>query len=97
MFDIPEEKKKEITRKLSQKAISEPDIQDTAKSKPKFLWRQTSFAARDTKPKSMYHAIKWFKETQVPIGVGKEQDGSVCLWFHGYNNIIIITLIDIIC
>lgn len=37
----------------------------------------------DTEPKSMEHAIDWFKEYEVPKGVGLERNGSVCLWFHG--------------
>lgn len=36
-----------------------------------------------TQPKTMEHAVDWFKVYEKPKGVGQELDGSICLWFHG--------------
>ena len=32
---------------------------------------------------NMENAVEWFKESEVPKGLGLERDGSICLWFHG--------------
>ena len=36
-----------------------------------------------TAPMNMENAIEWFKENELPKGLGLEKDGSICLWFHG--------------
>ena len=36
-----------------------------------------------TAPMNMENAVEWFKESEVPKGLGLEKDGSICLWFHG--------------
>ena len=45
----------------------------------------------DTEPKSMEHAISWFKQYEVPRGVGMERDGSMSLWFHGKLVRVVLT------
>lgn len=86
---ISEEKKTELTRKLSERSlrrkISHQVGSVAAKStgKLKVMWKYASFVAKDTKPKTIDHAVKWFQENEVPKGVGKEGDGSISLWFHG--------------
>ena len=104
LASIPEEKKKELTRKLSQRSLNKERVEQEEKpkaakgttsssSKGRVLFRGASFVEKDTKPKSMDHAIRWFQEQEVPKGVGRELDGSISLWFHGiyiwhYLNII---------
>lgn len=104
LASIPEEKKKELTRKLSQRTLNKERVEQEEKpkaakgttsssSKGRVLFRGASFVEKDTKPKSMDHAIRWFQEQEVPKGVGRELDGSISLWFHGiyiwhYLNII---------
>ena len=36
-----------------------------------------------TTPMSMENTVEWFKENEVPKGLGLAKDGSICLWFHG--------------
>lgn len=88
LASIPDEKKKQLTRKLSQKKlgtkiVEQKEEEPPAKGKKKIMLRWSSFVARDTKPKSIDHAIQWFREQEAPKGVGRESDGSISLWFHG--------------
>ncbi|XP_011403562.1 PREDICTED: SH2 domain-containing protein 4B-like [Amphimedon queenslandica] len=88
LASIPDEKKKQLTRKLSEKklgtkAVEQKVEEPVAKGKEKIMLRWSSFVAKDTKPKSIDHAIKWFREQEAPKGVGRESDGSISLWFHG--------------
>lgn len=92
---IPEEKKSEIKRRLSQRSLrnsqapvpvqtSQQSPVEKLPAKKLQMFRQTSFVQPgDTRPKSMYHAIRWFKEYEIPKGVGKDKDGCISLWFHG--------------
>ena len=45
--------------------------------------KRSSRVMPNTEPRSMDHAVTWFKEYEAPRGVGRERDGSVSLWFHG--------------
>ena len=95
MESIPEEKKSEIKRRLSQRSLrnsqasvpvqtSQQSPVEKLPAKKLQMFRQTSFVQPgDTRPKSMSHAIRWFKEYEIPKGVGKDKDGCISLWFHG--------------
>lgn len=47
------------------------------------MCKRSSRVQPDTQPKSIEHAISWFKDYEAPKAVGKELDGSISLWFHG--------------
>ena len=51
--------------------------------------KKSTLPSKDTQPTSMSHAIAWFKNFEVPKGIGRELDGTISLWFHGK-----ITLLD---
>lgn len=80
---IPEEKKRELTRKISDRSLGKSISQKVESVTTKVLLRYASFVSKGTKPKTIQHAIEWFQETEAPKGVGREPDGSISLWFHG--------------
>ncbi len=94
---LPEERRRSLQRKLSNQFIrrsestSSPSPKSIGARKPKSLgethlkmYRQASFADDpETRPKSMEHAIRWFKEHEKPKGVGMDLDGTISFWFHG--------------
>lgn len=45
--------------------------------------KKSSCVMPGTQPKTMEHAVDWFKVYEKPKGVGQELNGSICLWFHG--------------
>ena len=101
LASIPDEKKKQLTRKLSEKklstkAVKQKEEEPAPRGKGKIMLRWSSFVAKDTKPKSIDHAIKWFREQEAPKGVGRESDGSISLWFHGTKAIFIACSIIIL-
>ena len=93
---LPEEKKKAFQKRLSEQFIRRSD--SISSSSPSAsgrrgkklgetnirMYRQTSFAEDpETRPKTMDHAIRWFKENEKPKGIGMDLDGTISLWFHG--------------
>jgi hypothetical protein len=47
------------------------------------LMRQSLQPARPAKPDSRQSVIAWFKQTEMPRGVMKDNEGKVNEWFHG--------------
>ena len=45
-----------------------------------------------TAPKTFKNVVRWFQENEAPRGVGKEEDGSISVWFHGKTRITKILL-----
>ena len=95
---LPEHEKQALQRRLSDRRsgsfTSSSSGRTTTQSKPLaearmklFHLAQSSFTDADadaeTRPKTMEHAIRWFKENEQPKGVGMDIDGTVSLWFHG--------------
>ena len=59
------------------------DVYFTVLRRPVPQIKKSTTPQPGTAPMNMENAVEWFKESEVPKGLGLEKDGSICLWFHG--------------
>ena len=45
--------------------------------------KKPSLPTPGTQPMNVSNIVTWFKDFEVPKGVGRELDGTISLWFHG--------------
>lgn len=79
-----QERIQERTRKYSTvRPVQKPDQAAFRVRRNAISLKKSSLPGPGTHPKTLSHVITWFKDFEVPKGVGRELDGTISLWFHG--------------
>lgn len=79
---LPEEKKRLFVDKMCQKSTM-PTVSSKVGSMTKLFSAKKVKGTSSLRPGNMEEAEKWFREVEVPKGMGMEGDGTTSLWFHG--------------